>query len=83
MKRLKEVINTETLNLEELMAIKGAAIPPVEQGCGTYACVQESCTGKACETKACSSSACNNTSCNSATCESQACYSSMDNNKPK
>jgi len=77
MKTLKKILNTETLNVEELMMIKGAATAPV--GCKDRACNNLACNTGACPTQACSQNACNTGSCNGATCTTNGCTSSMDN----
>jgi len=78
MKSLKNFVNTEKLNVEELMKIKGAE--RMAQGCNTVSCDKLSCTSSSCESGACSSRACNSDSCNGATCSSKGCSTEMDGN---
>jgi len=76
MKSLKNFVNTEKLNIEELMKIKGAE--RLAQGCSKVSCSTISCSGNACNSNACTSNACTSSSCSSKTCGSAACQSGMD-----
>jgi len=78
MKKLKNLVKTETLNVEELLMIKGAE--RLAQGCSKVSCSTIACPGSACNSNACTSNACTSTSCSSATCSSAACQSGMDAN---
>ena len=60
MKTLKNLVNADALDLEELMLIKGAEVPPLTPGCDTIAC----------KTAACKTYSCNTTTCTSVACES-------------
>ena len=72
MKTLKNLVKTETLNVEELMMVKGAMA--VDKGCeGQLACNSYACINLACDTLACKSSACNTGSCNGGTCDTFGC----------
>jgi hypothetical protein len=66
MKTLKNLVNTEKLNVKELMYIKGAVETPVYEGCDTKACTESTCTSKACS----SSSVCNTNICGTTVCSS-------------
>ena len=76
MKTLNDLLKTKSLNVEELMQIKGAAID-MQTGCGAQACHQGSCSGTACSSNACSSLACTSKSCGGSTCTTQGCTTSV------
>jgi len=78
MKKLKNLVKTETLNVEELLMIKGADGDRAAQGCGSVACPTVACSALACGTGACDSKACNSKSCSSGTCTSEACGTLSD-----
>jgi len=78
MKKLKNFVKKETLNVEELMMIKGADGDRAASGCGSIACPTVSCSSLACGSGACDSKACNSKSCSGATCTSQACTTLSD-----
>ena len=77
MKTLNDLLKTKTLNVEELMQIKGAE-EMASAGCGSLACSQSSCANSACTSGACDKNACSSSSCFGATCRSQGCIRSMD-----
>ena len=58
MKRLKDVISTDTLNVEELMSIKGAAESGLNAGCETIACKTGACKTGSCFLNTCITLAC-------------------------
>jgi len=74
MKTLKNLVKTETLNIEELMVIKGAAAaePP---NCDSYKCKSNGCNGTSCNQSACGSCACKTSACGNGTCKSNGCSS--------
>jgi hypothetical protein len=78
MKTLKNLVKTETLNVEELMMIKGAAedAAPV---CKEHACTSVGCSGTLCTSSGCTSSACSSVSCGCGTCRNLGCFSSQGN----
>jgi hypothetical protein len=79
MKSLKNLVNTDTLNLEELMMIKGAAADE-SGGCDQNACTKKACNTNACTGSACNSYACHSKSCNNTTCTSNGCFRMSDSN---
>lgn len=80
MKMLKTLVVDETLKVEELMMIKGAAAPPVSVGCENVSCERSSCTGQSCSSNSCKSNACREQSCGGQTCNSSGCNSGRDAN---
>jgi len=76
MKMLKQLVNTDTLNVDELMKIKGSAAVPY--GCKSQACSVTACVHLACVSGACKSNSCNMGSCSGGTCSNAACTKSMD-----
>ena len=77
MKTLKNLVKTETLNVEELMLIKGAEIRLTE-GCDCASCSSCSCVVGACSSVACNGSACTSCACNGYTCQTSACNISQN-----
>ena len=80
MKKITELKNAESLNIEELMLIKGAVIT-LDEGCsGSNACTMGACSVIACRSLACNSRACDAASCGGPTCASNGCTNAMDAN---
>jgi len=74
MKTLKNLVKIETLNIEELMMIKGAtAAEPAS--CDSYKCKSNGCLGTSCSQGACSNCACKTTACGNGACKTTACTS--------
>ena len=66
MKTLKNLLKTETLNVNELMEIKGAAAPN-PPGCEDKACSESACASNVCS----SSSICQTNVCGGKACSDQ------------
>jgi hypothetical protein len=81
MKTLKNLLKTETLNVNELMEIKGAAQSGSQQ-CKKLACSMAACTFHACIAEACSKNACSNSSCSCTVCKNSGCTTGTDKNLP-
>jgi hypothetical protein len=79
MKTLKNLFNTEKLNVEELMLIKGA-VADANASCDTIKCVSNGCSGTSCKQNACSSNACSSTACGGSTCNSNGCTYHVNSN---
>lgn len=74
MKKLKEIVNKEILNIEELMLIKGATgATGVAAGCESHACTNVACNTVGCNAATCQSNACNTSSCRGAVCSQHSC----------
>ena len=77
MKSLKNLLKTDTLNVEELMKIKGATSSE-SSGCDQNACTKKACSSNACTGSACNSYACHSKSCNNTTCTTNGCFKMSD-----
>jgi hypothetical protein len=77
MKSLKNLLKTETLDIQELMQIKGAA-DVQGGGCKQNACTKKSCNSNACTSGACQSYACHSKSCKTTTCQTEGCIRAAD-----
>ena len=78
MKTLKNLVKTETLNVEELMSIKGAAA--IASGCDTLTCTENACKDTACVGTGCHSNTCGGTSCGGQSCNTNKCISNSGSN---
>ena len=76
MKTLKNLVKTETLNVEELMMIKGATT--VALGCDNHNCNTSSCTEISCNNASCKNHSCNSNSCGGYTCSTLGCGSGQN-----
>jgi len=78
MKTLKKLVTTDTLNVEELMMIKGSAASR-QDACDQNACKNGACSSNACTEAACNHYACSSNSCKTSTCEKFGCVHAADN----
>ena len=79
MKTLKNLFNSEKLNVEELMMIRGAA-EVAKPGCDSEKCITNGCSGKSCNQNACTSKACSSNACGGSTCSTKGCTYVVNNN---
>ena len=73
MKTLKNLLKTETLNVEELMFIKGTGSNA--ETCGSLACSGNACTNTACTQTGCHSQTCGGSACGGVACTDSQCLS--------
>jgi hypothetical protein len=78
MKLLKNLVKTDTLNVEELMMIKGSAASVVD-ACDQNACKNHACSSNACTEAACNHYTCSSNSCSTSTCTKFGCVHAADN----
>jgi len=81
MKTLKKLLETETLNINELMTIKGA-VDDAKPNCTSKKCTSSGCSGTSCSNTACTSNACYTNACGGSTCNKNGCTSYANNNAP-
>jgi hypothetical protein len=62
MKKLTNLVKKETLNVEELMRIKGASAP-IDHPCTTTQCNKNGCTSGVCGSASCNAYSCNLAAC--------------------